>query len=340
MYKKILVPMDGSATSEGVAGWVTTLARRISAETVLLSVVDPDRIQMPGRASVVARETHSRVHAATGAGPRRQGTAWPLEVAPESGPPQMAPASGTQLVEAAVAAADSHLARQNRRLAASDVKIATKVVVGSPAQCIVEQAKEIGADLIAMATHRESPVARGVLGSVTDRVLHSTDLPVLAVHPKGQAATGSEAAAPKVVLVPLDGSGRSAAVVPIAIDLAAALGARIEFLSIVWRYYGAGWPDADWLTAEQIGPESRQEVFRYLDTFVHEAAGRGLTAHARAMFGNPAGRIIEESDAVEGALIVMSTRGATGFTRWALGSVTDKVIRSSGQPVLVVPPPA
>jgi nucleotide-binding universal stress UspA family protein len=329
--------MDGSATSEGVAGWATTFARPISAELVLLSVVDPDRMLMPDRVSVAARETHARVHAMAGAEPERQAGAWPLEVAPESGPPQMAPASGTQLVEAAVAAAESYLARQGRRLAGRDVRVTTSVVIGSPAQSIVEQAKELGADLIAMATHRESPVARGVLGSVTDRVLHSTDLPVLAVHPKGQAALGPGAEPPKVVFVPLDGSERSAVAVPVAIDLAAALGARIEFLSIVWRYYGAGWPDADWLTAERAGPESRQEVFRYLDRFVQEAGARGVTAHARAMLGNPAARIIEQAEAVEGAVIVMSSRGAAGFARWALGSVTDKVIRSSGQPVLVVP---
>jgi nucleotide-binding universal stress UspA family protein len=106
----------------------------------------------------------------------------------------------------------------------------------------------------------------------------------------------------------------------------------------VWRYYGVGWPEKEWSQAEHGAPAARDEIFRYLDKFVETAKSHGVTAHARALFGGPASRIIEESGAVEGALIVMSTRGASGFARWALGSIADKVVRSSGHPVLVVPP--
>ncbi|MBI2964959.1 MAG: universal stress protein [Chloroflexi bacterium] len=338
MFRKILVPMDGSNISEGIAGWTTSFARPIGAEMILLAVVDPGKIPMPDRPSFGTRTEESRLHPAAAATPGPQTGVLTLEPFADSGPPQLAPATGTQLVDSAVASADSYLVHQAHRLTANGLKVATRVVIGQPARQIIDQATALDADLIAMATHRESPVARGILGSVTDRVMHLSTVPVLAVHPKGHAALDLGATPPRVIFVPLDGSELSASVTPIAIDLARAFGARMEFLSVVWRYYGVGWPEKEWSPTERGAPPARDEIFRYLDKFVGDANSHGVTAHARALFGSPASRIIEESGAVEGALIVMSTRGASGFARWALGSVADKVVRSSGHPVLVVPP--
>ena len=70
------------------------------------------------------------------------------------------------------------------------------------------------AGVIAMATHHGSVLARGILGSVTDRVLHSTTIPMLVVHPReGVAADPSGIGS---VLVPLDGSGLGECAVPVA----------------------------------------------------------------------------------------------------------------------------
>ena len=76
----------------------------------------------------------------------------------------------------------------------------------------------------------------------------------------------------------------------------------------------------------------------YLSRFVKIAEDQGLKARSHVVIGPPAIRIIEESQDLEGALVVMSSHGQSGLERWIVGSVADKVIRSSRRPVLVIPP--
>ncbi len=83
--------------------------------------------------------------------------------------------------------------------------------------------------------------------------------------------------------------------------------------------------------------EEREEVFRYLSAFVERARGEGVEATARAAVGSAAACIVESIENQPGGMVAMSTHGASGFKRWVVGSVTDKVIRSSGHPVLVLP---
>ena len=77
----------------------------------------------------------------------------------------------------------------------------------------------------------------------------------------------------------------------------------------------------------------------YLKPFVDQARARGVEATAHAALGSPVDRILEALGESEGPLVVMSSHGRSGVRRWFLGSVTDKVMRTSGHPVLVVPPP-
>lgn len=66
-------------------------------------------------------------------------------------------------------------------LAATNGALAHKMRVGIPADEILREAKEIGADLLVMATHGRSGLARVVIGSVVERVLRHSPIPVLAV---------------------------------------------------------------------------------------------------------------------------------------------------------------
>jgi nucleotide-binding universal stress UspA family protein len=84
--------------------------------------------------------------------------------------------------------------------------------------------------------------------------------------------------------------------------------------------------------------EIRQDALMYLEPFVKSARDSGLAADSRSVIGNAVGAIIDSAEENEGSLIVMSTHGRSGFKRFFLGSVADKVVRSAGTPVLVLPP--
>jgi len=232
---------------------------------------------------------------------------------------------------------------EHRALAFSEagVQATASVVIGNPAEEIVKRAASPEIDMIAMATRRESALARGILGSVTDRVLHNTPVPLLTIRPANAHNTFAKAGRPGIIVVPLDGSGLSEAAVPVSLFLAKATGAEVLFLqALPPPYVAAGELGVQFYTSDYGISEEREEVFRYLSAFAERASKEGVEATARAVVGSAAECIIEAVENQPGGLVVMGTHGASGFKRWVVGSVTDKVIRSSGHPVLVLPPPA
>ena len=66
LITKILVPLDGSAESERVAGWVAGLSRALGAEVVLLAVVNPQDHEPPGEQFP---SPHPSLRGAAGEGP-------------------------------------------------------------------------------------------------------------------------------------------------------------------------------------------------------------------------------------------------------------------------------
>lgn len=102
-------------------------------------------------------------------------------------------------------------------------------------------------------------------------------------------------------------------------------------------YFGSSEAGADYMTTNYGLTEIRQDAMLYMEPFVKSARDAGLEAEARAVLGNAVSAIIDTAEENEGSLIVMSTHGRSGFKRFFLGSVADKVVRSAGTPVLVLP---
>lgn len=349
MFKKILIPLDGSDQSERIGGWACGLARGLGAEIVLFGVVDPDEVDLPA-----ARPDRDRI-SPTGAGQGRydqpgvastRGAApGPIPSTPITGvtPSASVPDSGaygTQMIDAAVERARRYLISEAARVDADGGKSEIEVTVGKPAEEIVTAAERLGVDMIAMATRRESALARGILGSVTDRVIHTTKLPLLVIHPESVNAFSGNSGAPSTVIVPLDGSALSESAIPAAREIASAVGAKMLFVrSTSTPYFGAAEAGMDYIPTNYGMTEIRQDALAYLEGFVKAARDAGLEADSRAVIGTAAGAIIDLAEENAGSLIVMSTHGRHGFKRFFLGSVTDKVVRSSGMPVLVLTSP-
>ncbi|MBM3958018.1 MAG: universal stress protein [Gemmatimonadetes bacterium] len=298
MFNRILVPLDGSEHAERICGCVIGFAKAIGADVELFAVVGS------------------------------------VERAPRPGA-----AAGAEAAEGAIAQARRYLEHRVLTLDEAGVKATTNVVAGSPAEEIVKRASSPDIDMIAMATRRESALARGILGSVTDRVLHSTPVPLLTIRPADAHGAFAKRGRPGTIVVPLDGSELGESAVPVSLFLAKALEAEVLFLqALPPPYVAAGELGVQFYASDYGISEEREQVLSYLARFVERARSEGVEATPRAAVGSAAACIIEAIESQAGALVVMSTHGASGFKRWIVGSVTDKVIRSSGRPVLVLPP--
>ena len=138
--RKILAPLDGSDIGEAALSYVETLAINSRASVDLLQIVSP-----PGT-----------VEASLLGGPD-----W------------------RKFIKAIHDAGENYLKSITARLNDNGVKSTYEVVTGDPADKIVEYAEDKGISLIAMSTHGRTGLARWVLGSVADKVLHSARIPIL-----------------------------------------------------------------------------------------------------------------------------------------------------------------
>lgn len=300
-FKRILVAIDGSEISEKVLDSVTGLADRFGSELLLLAVTG-SHADFSEALDNAAEEKNSDV----AIGDNARGAERYLE----------------------------HIAAPLRGQGLTVTKV---VQPGIPVDTILSVAKESEVDLIAMATHRESALARGILGSVTDAVLRSSSVPVLAMHPDGTSMTTKPRWIPSTVVVPLDGSQLAEECVPTALEIAKACGSEVVFLQAVHLpSFAVSGPGSEYYGVDYGVSSKRAGAREYLKQFVEIAESQGLSATSHAALGNAAARIIEETKSVPDAMIVISSHGRSGFKRMVLGSVADKIIRASHHPVLVL----
>jgi len=152
MYRKILVPLDGSELAECVLPHVETVARGCSAvEIVLLRVCDAP--------SILADY------------PEGKGKSWERHV--------------ERMTTNAEQQCNIYLGDVEKQLRDQGFNVRIESRLGKPAEEIINYANESNADLIIMASHGRSGVSRWAYGSVADKVLRSTCVPVLLVKVPG-----------------------------------------------------------------------------------------------------------------------------------------------------------
>ena len=152
----------------------------------------------------------------------------------------------------------------------------------------------------------------------------------------------------KEILVPLDGSEVSASSLPAARQLAQSLGARVhllqvssqteEFAVLRGAEFGTMGSDYSQQVLDEVMTAQRDRIERYLDEVEAGLTSDGLAVVKAVEDGQPADKIVDYAEAAGIDLILMSTHGRGGVRRFLVGSVTDKVIRSTHLPVLVIHP--
>lgn len=205
---------------------------------------------------------------------------------------------------------------------------ATRAVIeddGPVHETILAYADKHGVDCLVMGTHGRTGLDRVILGSVAEETLRASPVPVLTVH-EGTAVTGDFGS----ILVPTDGSAAAEAAASHAIDLAATTGAALHVVHVV----DVPVSDAG-LTAGAVLDALEEAGQRAIDRVLTLAKAADVsTIEASVLSGTPYRAIVDYADDQGIDCIVMGTHGRSGLERYLLGSVTERVIRLSGVPVL------
>ena len=211
---------------------------------------------------------------------------------------------------------------------------------GEPADVILDRAKRDPACLIAMATHGLSGIRRWLLGSVASKVAHGAANPLLLIRPAEGLDPGAEIEL-KTVFVPLDGSGLAEKILPHVVGLAKRLNLEMHIL----RVFNS--PVESYMVGEGLYMQPlagqrevmEKEATTYLDGAAEKLRAAGLERIiSTAIDGHPAEVIIDLAQKTPKSLIAMCTHGRSGVGRWFLGSVAEKVIQHSRNPVLLLRP--
>jgi len=319
MYQRILVPLDGSELAEVVFTYAKELAGRLDLEIILLHVYSPN---------------------ASGAVPMRQ---------------------------AYIERATEIIRRQSREVqertgikpGGKPVEVQGELVVGYAAEEILRYADENAVDLILMATHGRSGIRRWTMGSVADKVLRATKVPVLLVRAGIPDEIVYDQWPRTTILVPLDGSERAESVLPHAEALAKQRGTEpvdVVLLRVCEppttpSYYlsepGVAYaPLAEPETIDSRGnwreyikqetARSRRAAGEYLAGIEKRLKDSNINVRSEVLEGKAAEEIVDYANKNPFNLIVMSTHRRSGLRRLVYGSVTENVLQGVSSPVLLV----
>ena len=147
------------------------------------------------------------------------------------------------------------------------------------------------------------------------------------------------------ILVPLDGSKVAESVLPYVEELVSKLapGLKVEvalFQVLSPTYYVvAGEASAPVSYTEIEMEQIKKKVMDYLDKTGEGLRNKGAIVKAKVSTGRAAEEIIKAADEIDADVVAMSTHGRSGLSRWAFGSVTDRVLRGGNKPILMVRAP-
>lgn len=212
------------------------------------------------------------------------------------------------------------------------VAVVSEVLQGDPHERIVDYSRQSDIDCVVVPTHGRRGIHRFLLGSVTERVINTAAVPVIAVNPDRDRPL---AYPPQHVLVPTDGSRGAELAVTEGIDVARATGATLHLLHVV----ETGSLGADARATLEDGEFTERATGIVADA-TERAEAAGLDAVTSVLdSGEPSKVIRNYVDEAGIDLAIMGTHGQTDFSRYVMGGVSAKLVRTSPVPVMWVREP-
>ena len=314
MFKRILVPLDGSALAEQALPVAVQLARASDGTVSLVRVLNTEPASLPSA----------------------------------GGKPNLV----QTISETDRTLAESYLAGIATSDVLKNIPVKTEVAAGLIAPTILSVAATHFADIIVICSHGFTGVSRWVLGSVAEKVARYSDIPVLVLREGGPVpvAQSPEKIRDVRVLVPLDGSQFAESAIGSAAELAAALSDTGRgLLHLLHIIHSTRETEASVRPGGIIdnGQANVRMATAYLDTVstrVHDgeiaagAADLKPEITSSAMVNNDVAHAIVQLAEQNADVIVVSTHGHGGLQRWATGSIAGRVLQTTRLPVLVVRP--
>lgn len=332
MYRRILVPLDGSERAERAIPIAARLARASGGTVMLIEMV---RAPVEFEVGAVAPTT------------------W-------------APAAKAE-ERSRAALYLKHLATTEQL---AGVTTETGVYAGPVAPMLFLVARTRNADLVVMTTRGLTGLARWALGSVAEKVAQESSIPVLLMREHdAHGLVPSLQAHPVCALVALDGSEFSEAALLPAARVVGALAApepgqlhlvrALEMVDAATLGEEGDVPADSMRAAHEWALQHAKDYLAATAQHLRETSGVPALNVTWSVVANPQFgtyesdvasailRTAEEGEPVEGAtapircgLVVMATHGRSGLSHWVLGSVTQRVLHTSTLPMLIVRPHA
>ena len=317
MYRSLVVPLDGSIFAEQALPVAGAIAQRSKAALTLLCV-----------------------HRPVGYGEEVPNREWDGD---------MRDWEMDYLTRAAAAVTERY-----------GVRVATCLLEEPVVGALCEYVRAHAADLVIMSTHGRTGVSRAWLGSVADGIVRQMSVPVLMLRAKREAPPPPPPPPPPSpsapdgdngshvfdrILLPLDGSRLSEAVVGHTVRLARTFGSEIVLVRVVepvmakGPQYPLSSPVPIMLVDRDTTEQLKESAGKYLEDFarrLHDDHALRVTIDVR-MFESAAPAIIDAAIAHRAHTVAMSTHGR-GASRLFVGSVADKVLRAGPQAVLLYRP--
>ena len=212
------------------------------------------------------------------------------------------------------------------------IEVEMHLAEASPSEAIAKFAGRTAADLIVMATHGRTGVKHALLGSVAERTLRSVSCPVMTVKERRDDWAALRLCR---IVVPTDFSPPAQRALDVARDLAASCG-PCEVLLV--HAYTVPLGLATYLKrgSQGIGDEITRGAREDLERLVKKMVDDGVTASFSLRQGRPDEVIVEAARRQGADMIVMGTHGRSGLPHVILGSVAERVVRTSPCPTVTV----
>ncbi|MFC1987772.1 universal stress protein [Chloroflexota bacterium] len=309
MYKNMLVPLDGSELAEVVFTYAKEFAARFDLKVVLLFVSPP-----------------------------RQSEFVPMH---------------RSYIEHAAEIVSSQTHEVQKRIGIKEggkvVEARGELVTGYPPEEILRYAEKNDIDLILMATHGRSGIKRWTMGSVADKVLRSSKVPVLLVRAGIPDEIVYDKWPRRTILAPLDGSEMAGLALAHVEALAKQRGTELVDVVLLSVCEPPSLPHYSMSEVSDIplnwGQYEQQEVARskhmageYLAGVEKRLKESNISVRSEILVGRANEEIVNFANKNPFNMIVMATHGRAGLSRWVYGSIAEYVLLGVSSPVLLVRP--
>jgi nucleotide-binding universal stress UspA family protein len=233
-----------------------------------------------------------------------------------------------------------YIERRAEKFQSLGVETRSLCIEGEPAASIIDFSRKNDISLIVISTHGRTGVSHWPLGSIADKVVQMSHIPVFLVRSNHLGKTPADMELQKI-LVTLDGSNFSEEILPYAENLAKSMNSQVTILRVIEP---AKLPQlAAYMDREKFEKDFmdklEREAERYLAKKKTVLEIKEVKVNSALLEGKPVETILQYAEDKSINLIALSTHGFSGITKWAYGSVAARIIEGSNRPVLLVRPP-